>query len=123
VQYWEEVIAGVREHVKAADIAGKSLPLRMREAGFSTEELAVLERVISTGDELHAIEQVAFAATQGFYDPQKSDFVSDGKPNAPFALKEVYSTSYGRLQAKMRLEVSRLTTMADRRTSEAVRDA
>lgn len=119
-QYWEEVIAGLREYVPAAEISGRSFPLRMREAGFSTEELAVLDRALAIGDQLQKTEQIAFAATQGLYDPDKGEFVSDGKPNIDFALRLVYGPEYARLQASLTSEVSRLAKLADARTSLSV---
>ena len=121
VQYWEEVIAGSREHVKLADTKGRSFPLRMREAGFSTAELAVLDRAVANSDQLHKTEQIAFAATQGLYDPDKGDFVSDGKPNMEFALKLVHGAEYAKHQANLTLEISRLARLADLRTSDSVR--
>jgi two-component system, sensor histidine kinase and response regulator len=123
VQYWEEVIAGLRPYVKSADVAGKSFSLRMREAGFPAEELGVLEKALAIGDELHKTEQIAFAATQGLYDPQTGDFVSDGKPNMGYALKLVYGPAYAKLQANLTLEVTRLAQLADARTSLLVRQA
>src|SRR5262245_57900864 len=123
VQYWEEVIAGLRQHIKPAEMAGKSFSVRMREAGFSAEELGVLERALAIGDELHKAEQIAFAATQGLYDPQTGDFVSDGKPNMGYALKLVYGPDYAKLQANLTLEVSRLARLADARTALRVQQA
>lgn len=120
VQYWEEVIAGLRQYVKAADVSGKSFPLRMREAGFSVEELGVLDKALAIGEQLHKTEQIAFAATQGLYDPEKGDFVSDGKPNTGFALKLVHGPEYAGLQANLALEISRLAKLADTRTSTSV---
>jgi two-component system sensor histidine kinase/response regulator len=123
IQYWEEVIAGLRDYVKPADISGKSFPLRMREAGFSSSELAVLDKALAISDQLHGTEQIAFAATQGLYDPEKGDFVSDGKPNMGFALKLVYGPEYAKLQANLTLEVSSLARLADKRTSLLVQES
>jgi two-component system sensor histidine kinase/response regulator len=120
IQYWEEVIAGLLEYVPAAEINGKSFATRMREAGFSKDELAVLDNVVAITTQLHRIEQIAFAATQGLYDPDKADFVSDGKPNMNFALKQVYGSDYAKAQAALTLEVSRLARLADARTSASV---
>ncbi len=120
---WEEVIAGLRQYAKAVDVTGKSFSLRMREAGFSAKELGVLEKALAIGEQLHKTEQIAFAATQGLYDPQKGDFVSDGKPNMGYALNLVYGPDYAKLQANLTLEVSRLAKLADARTSLGVQEA
>jgi two-component system, sensor histidine kinase and response regulator len=121
--YWEEVIAGLRKYEPAAETAGKTFPQRMRDAGFPADELAILDEALAIGDRLEKIEQIAFAATQGLYDPAKAEFVSDGKPNTDFALKLVYGTEYGVLQARLNLAVSRLARLADARTGLAVRNA
>ena len=123
VQYWEEVIAGLRKHSKSADVEGRSFASRMRDAGFASAELAVLDNALAVNDQLHKTEQIAFAATQGLYDPNRGDFVSDGKPNAAFALKLVYGPEYARLQAKLTADVNRLATLADERTARSVQDA
>src|SRR5690606_10464808 len=78
VRYGEEVIAGMRPYDKPPDVAGQSFPSRMRQAGFSSEELVALDRALALNEQLHELEQIAFAATQGLYDPAKAEFVSDG---------------------------------------------
>jgi signal transduction histidine kinase/DNA-binding response OmpR family regulator len=123
VRYWEEVIAGLRTPIAPADIGGKSFPQRMREAGFSSEELAAFDHALAIGDELQKTEQIAFAATQGLYDPEKADFVSDGQPNMDFALRLVYGPAYAKLQTRLTSEVSRLSQLADARTSLSVQQA
>lgn len=123
ILYWEEVIAGMRDHVPAADVHGKSFPIRMREAGFSPEELQTLDEALRVSDELLRTEKIAFAATQGLYDPEKNDFVSEGKSNADYALKLVYGSDYARLQARLTSEISRLAKLSDTRTSEGVSES
>ena len=46
VQYWEEVIAGLRQYAKAADVTGKSFSLRMREAGFSDPSAVAIRPIV-----------------------------------------------------------------------------
>jgi len=123
IQYWEEVIAGQRKHVETADTNSKSFPVRMRAAGFPSEELDVLDKALTINEQLHKMEQIAFAATQGLYDPEKSDFVSDGKSRIDFALKLVYGPAYTAQQANLTLEVSRLAKLADARTQTATQEA
>jgi signal transduction histidine kinase/CheY-like chemotaxis protein len=120
VQYWEEVIAGRRDYVKGADVSGKSFASRMRDAGFSAGELDALSKALSIGEQMHKTEQIAFAATQGLYDPEKRGFVSDGKPQMGYALNLVYGPEYAGLQANLTLEVSRLAELADTRTKDSV---
>ena len=123
MQFWEEVIAGLREYTTTGDVKGKSFSSRMREAGFPTAELAVLDNALAVFEQLHKTEQIAFAATQGLYDPEKRDFVSDGKPNTDFALKLVYGPEYAQLQAKLNAAVATLARLADERTGASVKNA
>jgi len=123
VQYWEEVIAGQRKHVETADTNSKSFPERMRAAGFPSEELDVLNKALTINAQLHKLEQIAFAATQCLYDPEKGDFISDGKPHVDFALKLLYGPAYTAQQANLTLEVSRLAKLADARTQTATQEA
>jgi two-component system, sensor histidine kinase and response regulator len=123
VQYWEEVIAGLREYAGSAEATGKSLLDRMRATGFSSEELSLLDSALGISDQLQKIEQIAFAATQGLYDPEKAQFVSDTKPNMDFALKLVYGPNYAKLQAALTSEVSRLAKAADMRTQQSLQSA
>src|SRR5688572_25993047 len=73
IHYWEEVIAGLRDYVQAPEISGNSFSHRMRQAGFSVDELGVLDKVLAISEELQKTEQIAFAATQGLYDPEKGE--------------------------------------------------
>jgi signal transduction histidine kinase/CheY-like chemotaxis protein len=120
VHYWEEVIAGLRPPVAVMPISGQTFAQRMRDAGFSSDELGALARALAIGDELQETEQIAFAATQGLYDPVKRDFVSDGQPNMQFALGLVYGSEYAELQAHLTSQVSRLAQLADARTKLSV---
>ena len=123
VQYWEEVIAGLRKHAVSEDVRGKSFAARMREAGFASAELTVLDTALAVGEQLHKTEQVAFAATQGLYDIDRREFVSDGTPNIEFARKLVYGPEYTKLQANLTAEVTKLAGLADERTRLSVKHA
>jgi signal transduction histidine kinase/DNA-binding response OmpR family regulator/HPt (histidine-containing phosphotransfer) domain-containing protein len=123
LQYWEQVIAGLRGYTPLPRTQGKSFSQRMQEAGFSSEELASLRGALQISDELQQQDQIAFAATQGLYDPQTGEFVSDGKPDRDFALKLVYGADYARLQGRLSLELARLAKLADARTSRSLQTA
>jgi hypothetical protein len=53
---------------------------RMVRLGFQGAELAALEEVLAEADALKQIEQVAFAATQGLYDPGTRPLSPMGSP-------------------------------------------
>jgi two-component system sensor histidine kinase/response regulator len=92
--YWDDVIAGRLKHSIPKDGAKRSVADLMKSQGFSNDELLALKRVIDATAEMNKIEQIAFAATQGLYNPETSEFVSDGQPRLDFASKLVNSNAY-----------------------------
>ena len=117
--------SGLREYLKGQDGGGngKSLSERMKEAGASDEELKKLDKAIDTSDTQHKLQQIAFAAMQGLYDPEKNEFVTGGEPHPEFALKTLYGPEYEKLQAGLMFDVNGLTDMADARTGLTVQKA
>ena len=90
-QYWEQVIAGLREHRLPRDVPGVSLAERLRRLDADASEQAALAAIVQATEALGRTEQIAFAATQGLYDPVRGDFVSDGRPDPAYAQKLLYS--------------------------------
>ncbi len=116
--YWEQMIAGSRLQAPEA-AGGMSFPDRLNAAGFSAEELEAFQQALTIGQKLHEIEQVAFAATQGLYDPKSKQFVSDGEPRTDYAIKLVYGDDYAKLEADLSKQIKVFTSLADRRTQTA----
>ncbi|QDX82486.1 hypothetical protein B9N43_15335 [Denitratisoma sp. DHT3] len=114
--YWSLVIAGRIQHSLPKDGQKKSLRERMRLLGFSERELNTLNGVLAATAAMNEIEQIAFAATQGLYDPVKQDFVSDGRPHLRFASKLVNGNEYNRMKADLSKAVDDLSSMVDQRT-------
>jgi signal transduction histidine kinase/CheY-like chemotaxis protein len=118
--YWDDVIAGRIKHTVPKDGAKRSIADLMKSQGFSDDELNSLKQVIDATTEMNKVEQIAFAATQGLYNPETSEFVSDGPPRLDFASKLVNSDAYNQLKANLSAAVARLVMMTDRRTSAEV---
>lgn len=118
--YWDQVIAGRVRHDSAKSGLGSSLARRMQLLGFNAGELEALNKVLATMEVMTRIEQVAFAATQGLYDPVRKEFVSDGQPNLDFAGKVVHGDEYNLLVADLSLAVEALSTLVDERTQAEV---
>ena len=78
--FWSRVIAGTTPYDPRSERPRESVWARMRALGFEDAELAALERVRLEAEAIKALEQVAFAATQGLYDPVARSFVAAGKP-------------------------------------------
>jgi two-component system, sensor histidine kinase and response regulator len=114
--YWREVIAGRREHLPLTEGQPASLLQRMEGLAFVPSELAVARKLLAVADGMQAIEAVAFAATQGLYDPVRQEFVSDGPADAAYAVKRVHDAKYEALRADLVRAVTQLRSMTDSRT-------
>ncbi|WP_374244268.1 response regulator [Zoogloea sp.] len=121
--YWERVLAGTTPFVQRDAGPGVSLRARMIALGFDGAELEALQAVLAEAEALKAIEQVAFAATQGLYDPKTGAFVSEGVPRPDMAIRFVHSRDYDIQRARMAQAVAALKERVDRRTGAAVADA
>ena len=118
--YWDDVIAGRLKHEMPQEGQKLSLADLMKSEGFSSEELAALERVLNVTAGLKEIEKIAFAATQGMYNPDTKEFISDGAPKLAFASALVNSDAYSVLKADLSRAVDDLLTLTDRRTQADV---
>ena len=118
--YWDDVIAGRVKHDIPKDGNKRSVADLMKSTGFSDSELLTLKRVLDATAAMNQIEQKAFAATQGLYNPETEEFVSDGPARLDFASMLVHSNAYNALKADLSTAVGGLVTMTDRRTSGEV---
>ena len=118
--YWDDVIAGRVKHSVPKDGAKRAVADLMKSQGFSDAELLALKRVLDATAAMNKIEQKAFAATQGLYDPDTEEFVSDGTPRLDFAGQLVHSETYNTLKADLSTAVDGLVSMTDLRTSAEV---
>ena len=121
--YWEHVMAGLREHRLPEGVPGVSLGQRLQRLQADTAEQAALTRILEATEALGRIEQVAFAATQGLYDPRSGGFVSEGRPDPAFARDTVHSPAYARASAALVDAVGALEQQTERRTTAVVETA
>ncbi|WP_374359739.1 response regulator [Pseudoduganella danionis] len=115
--YWDDAIAGRIEHHLPEQGLKVSLAEKMKKAGFGPAEFQALNQVIAATAAMNKIEQIAFAATQGLYDPVQGDFVDDGEPRRDYASQLVYSKQYSELKADLSRAVNALSAITDSRTS------
>jgi two-component system, sensor histidine kinase and response regulator len=101
LQYWREAASGLRDRLAPGTGARTPLLKRFDEGGFSPPERDAVARLMKTSAELQAIEQTAFAATQGMYDNNSASFVSDGVPDRQLAVELVHAPAYERLRGEM----------------------
>ena len=121
--YWEMVVADEMQHHFPTNSVAFSLLDRMKSLGFSDGEFITLNKISATTEAMKQIEQIAFAATQGLYDPKTEDFVSDGKPQLEFARALVHSQKYNQLKAELAKSVIGLISLVDERTNKTAKQA
>jgi len=117
VLYWNEVIAGLRVHALPSGEPKLSLQARMNELDFRGEERDAVAVVLQATEQLKRTEQVAFAATQGLYDPKRKAYVSDGQPDLAYATQLVHSAAYEAQSAQLARALSTLSRITDARTA------
>ncbi|WP_338439897.1 ATP-binding protein [uncultured Aquabacterium sp.] len=117
VLYWNEVIAGLRVHALPLGAPKLSLQARMKELDFRGEERDAVTVVLQATEQLKKTEQVAFAATQGLYDPKRKAYVSDGQPDLAYATQLVHSAAYEAQSAQLARALSTLSRITDARTA------
>lgn len=116
--YWDDAVAGRITHALPKDGPKQSLEEHMKALGFSAKEFSALQAVLQVSDAMTKIETIAFAATQGLYDPVEKAFISDGKPQLVFASQLVHSKEYIALRADLSHAIEKLAAATDQRTSE-----
>lgn len=118
--YWEEVVSGMRSYVPPPPGQGDALFQRGSRLGFDAAEQAILQRVFHITDEMKEVEQVAFAATQGLYDPVKKEMVSEAEPQTEFANALLHEPQYLKHRADLAIAVAELSAQVDQRTKVAL---
>jgi len=121
--YWDAVIAGRIRHAIPVDGTKRSVVELMKSQGFGAAELGAVEQVFSATAAMNKIEQTAFAATQGLFNPDTGEFVSDGPARLDFASQLVHSTAYNILKANQSSAVGALVATTDQRTRADVATA
>ncbi len=120
--YWFAVIAGKIEHkISAGD--GVSIEQKMKNEGFSQDELKELHKVLQISEKLKKLDQIAFAATQGLYDAKTKKFIDDGNPDLQYASQLIYSKEYIALKAQLYNAIATLIDMTQTRTRTMMEQA
>ncbi len=118
--YWEEVISDMRPHVSLPEGGGTPLAQKVGSLGFDAREMVLLSRILQISEEMKEVEQIAFAATQGLYDPAKGEVVSEAEPIREYANAVLHQPRYLKLRADLAIAVAVLSTHVDERTRQAV---
>jgi signal transduction histidine kinase/ActR/RegA family two-component response regulator len=91
--YWHLVSAG---KISVVNQQGEAVSMqeRIRQAGFSDEESALLHKAIENSERLVNLENRAFAAVKGLYDDGKGNFTVQRSPNREYAIGLLFSDRY-----------------------------
>jgi serine phosphatase RsbU (regulator of sigma subunit) len=123
-QYWHEVMTGTRQHLFERKHGKKqSLSQRLTALAFTREETEILEKMLAISEDMAKTEQIAFAATQGLYDPKTQVFIDDGEPQIAFAISLVNSIDYLQRHNALMSEVEHLAYTTHTRTQTRVKQA
>jgi two-component system, sensor histidine kinase and response regulator len=120
--YWEQVIAGAKGYVAATGGTLQPLVERTSQLGFDVGEQALVRQIHQITEKMKQTEQVAFAATQGLYDPEKLEFVSEAEPQPEFASRLLHQAPYLKLRADLAVAVEALSAVVDQRTAQTQLD-
>ncbi|MDD4962420.1 MAG: SpoIIE family protein phosphatase [Gallionella sp.] len=120
ITYWDDVIAGKIQHKLPENGTRFSLAERMKQWGFGQAEFAAFDAVLKANRDMNQIEQIAFAATQGLYDPVKQEFISEGEPHLDYASQLVHGADYNLRKASLSHAVETLLSITDARTRAEV---
>jgi len=118
--FWEQVIGGTIPYATPPPGPGVALAERTSLLGFDAGEVAILRRIFQITDQMKQVEQIAFAATQGLYDPVKREFVSEAEPQRDFANALLHEARYLKLRAELAIAVDELTRQVDERTTKSL---
>jgi two-component system sensor histidine kinase/response regulator len=118
--YWREVIAARQTQVPPSHGQPRTAIAGMQALAFTERELDAARRMMSVAGRMQAIEKVAFAATQGLYDRNTQDFVSDGKPDRAYAIELVHTAQYETARADLVAAAGELRALAVGRTQKVV---
>ena len=121
--FWDEIIASSKPYVLPAGTKPVTLVMQTQKLEFDAQEEAIVSRILALTEQMKRIEQVAFAATQGLYDPEKDEFVSEAKPQREFANQLLHHADYLKLRADLALTVEELSLLVDRRTQNSLENA
>ena len=121
--FWEQVIAGTREYVVPSSGEREPLARLAGRLGFDAGEQAVVGRIQLITERMKETEQIAFAATQGLYDRETNEFVSEAEPQREFASQLLHQSLYLGLRADLALAVEELASLVDQRTANELEQA
>ena len=97
-----------------------SLTELMKKAGFAKEEFAKMEEAKDAAGDLMKIENNAFLAIKGQYDPITGMPVENGKPDQALAINMLHDYNYHIVKSKVMTPIDEFMGMQEFRTKSAL---
>ncbi len=119
--YWDFVSAGMPK--PRPDGAQESFEQRIRKAGFSGAEFAMLKQAEDRSNALAKREAVAMNAVVGLFPDKTGAFTIHGAPDRKAAIDMMFSPTYLREKAAIMEPIDKFFTLMDKRTKLAVVEA
>jgi len=116
--YWDLVVAWGTPPRR--DGPAVSLEQLMREAHFTEDELALLEKAKQRSDALVAIETRAMNAVQGRFSDGQGGFTRAGRPDLDLARRLLHGQEYHRAKAEIMGPIQEFFTRVESRTAAEV---
>lgn len=118
--YWDLVVAG--ESPPFLPLRAVSLYQLMVEAGFSEDELAILQQAEASSNLLTEQEKQAMNAVKGVFVDEFGRFTRTGEPDTQMALDILFSAAYHRQKAIIMRPMNEFIRLLDKRTSAQITD-
>ena len=119
--YWDLVL----EYGQKPKPDGQTISLNqmMKNAGFTKQEFALLDKAQKNSNDLIKLETIAMNAAKGLFEDSNGKFNIKKDPDNAFAVKLTHSNEYHIEKAKIVRPIDEFMAVLDERTSKEVQDA
>ena len=119
-EYWDMLAAGLVEPATSGPLI--SLHERMVQAGFTEEELGLLQQAQLESDTLVRTEEIAMHAMKGEFEDEQGGFSRKGPPDPALANRILFDDAYYAAKGRIMAPIRAATRLIDERTRQAVDD-
>ncbi len=119
-EYWDMLAAGLVEPATSGPLI--SLHDRMVQAGFTREELDLLQQGQLESDTLVRTEEIAMHAMKGEFEDEQGGFSRKGPPDPAFANRILFDDAYYAAKGRIMAPIRAATRLIDERTRRAADD-
>ena len=127
-EYWNlaDIQVGQKPRPENSLIApGRTVDLGdlMKEAGFTADELALIEESVNISTDLILLEEVALNAVKGLFKDKDGKFTVKGEPDLKMAQSIMFSDEYDQTIDRINTPVEKFNKLVNQRISERTETA